>query len=54
MVPFGKDLAEIIYRYCIDMGILNDSDAYLFPADDSKAIFHPVMSEIILGSSEKR
>lgn len=34
LVPFGKELAEIIYRYCIGMGILNDSDAYLFPADD--------------------
>lgn len=34
LVPFGKVLAEIIYRYCIGMGILNDSEAYLFPADD--------------------
>lgn len=34
LVPFGKELAEIIYRYCIGMGILNDSEAYLFPEDD--------------------
>ncbi|MCR5468123.1 MAG: tyrosine-type recombinase/integrase [Lachnospiraceae bacterium] len=34
LIPFEEDLAEIIYRYCIGMGILNDSDAYLFPADD--------------------
>ena len=34
LVPFGKDLAEIIYRYCIGMGILNDSEAYLFPGED--------------------
>ena len=41
LVPFGKDLAEIIYRYCIGMGILNDSDAYLFPADDAKSHISP-------------
>jgi integrase len=41
MVPFGKDLAEVIYRYCIGMGILNDSDAYLFPADDTKSHISP-------------
>ena len=35
LVPFGKDLAEIIYRYCIGMGILNDSEAYLFPGEDT-------------------
>lgn len=34
LVPFCVDLADIIYRYCIGMGILNDSDAYLFPASD--------------------
>lgn len=41
LVPFGKDLAEIIYRYCIGMGILNDSDAYLFPADDRNSHISP-------------
>lgn len=34
LVPFGKDLAEILYRYCMGMGILNDSEAFLFPAED--------------------
>ncbi|MEE1028893.1 MAG: tyrosine-type recombinase/integrase [Agathobacter sp.] len=34
LVPFGEDLAEILYRYCTGMGILNDSEAYLFPAED--------------------
>ena len=34
-------MAEIIYRYCIGMGILNDSDAYLFPADDAKSHISP-------------
>ncbi len=34
VVPYGEDLSEIIYRYCIGMGILNDSSAYLFPAGD--------------------
>ena len=29
-----EDLAEILYRYCTGMGILNDSEAYLFPAED--------------------
>ena len=37
LVPFGKDLADIIYRYCVGMGILNDSEAYLFPADDTRS-----------------
>ena len=35
LVPFGKDLAEILYRYCTGMGILNDSEASLFPAEDT-------------------
>ena len=33
-VPFGTDLLEIIYLYCLAMGILNNSEAYLFPAND--------------------
>lgn len=33
-VPFGTDLSEIIYLYCMAMGILNNSEAYLFPEDD--------------------
>lgn len=41
MVPFGRDLTEIIYRYCFGMEILNDSDAYLFPADDTKSHISP-------------
>lgn len=32
--PYGEELSEIIYRYCAGMGILNDSEAYLFPAKD--------------------
>ena len=35
LIPFGKDMAEILYRYCIGMGILNVFDAYLFPAEDT-------------------
>ncbi len=35
LVPFGKELAELLYRYCISMGILYDADAYLFPAEDT-------------------
>ena len=34
LVPFGKDLEEILYRYCVGMGIVNNSEAYLFPAED--------------------
>lgn len=34
MVPFGNGLSEIIYLYCIAMGILNNSEAYLFPEND--------------------
>ncbi len=34
VVPYGEELSEIIYLYCIGMGILNDSGAYLFPAQD--------------------
>lgn len=34
LVPFGTELAEILYLYCIAMGILNNSEAYLFPQDD--------------------
>ena len=34
VVPYGEELSEIIYLYCVSMGILNDSEAYLFPAQD--------------------
>ena len=34
VVPYEEELSEIIYRYCVAMGILNDSEAYLFPAED--------------------
>ena len=37
LVPFRKDLAEILYRYCVGMGILNASEAYLFPAEDMRS-----------------
>ena len=33
-VPYGEELSEIIYRYCAGMGILNDSESYMFPAED--------------------
>lgn len=33
-VPFGIELSEILYSYCIAMGILNNSEAYLFPEND--------------------
>ena len=35
LVPFGTELSEILYLYCIAMGILNNSKAYLFPVDDT-------------------
>ena len=34
VVPYGEELSKIIYLYCVSMGILNDSGAYLFPAQD--------------------
>ena len=34
VVPYGEELSKIIYLYCTGMGILNDSGAYLFPAQD--------------------
>ena len=34
LVPYEDSLAEIIYRYCVSMGIRNDPEAYLFPAED--------------------
>lgn len=34
VIPYGEELSEIIYRYCAGMGILNDPEAYLFPAED--------------------
>lgn len=41
LVPFGKDLSEILYRYCVGMGILNDSEAYLFPAENTRSHISP-------------
>ena len=34
LVPFDEKLSEIIYMYCVAMGILNDSEAYLSPESD--------------------
>ena len=34
LVPFGTALSEILYLYCVAMGILNESTAYLFPESD--------------------
>lgn len=34
LVPFDEKLSEIIYLYCGAMGILNDSEAYLFSSTD--------------------
>lgn len=34
LVPFDVELSEILYLYCIAMGILNNSEAYLFPEED--------------------
>ena len=34
LVPFGTELSEIIYLYCVSMGILHNSEAYLFPEND--------------------
>jgi len=34
LVPYEEKLADIIYRYCTAMGILTDSEAYLFPTID--------------------
>ena len=34
LVPFGTELSEILYLYCVAMGILNNSEAYLFPEND--------------------
>lgn len=34
LVPFGVELSEILYSYCIAMGILNNSEAYLFPENN--------------------
>lgn len=34
LVPFGVELSEILYLYCVAMRILNDSEAYLFPEGD--------------------
>jgi len=34
LVPFGNELSDILFKYCVAMGILNESEAYLFPGDD--------------------
>jgi integrase/recombinase XerD len=34
MVPYEDSLAEIIHLYCVAMGTLNDSEAFLFPTLD--------------------
>lgn len=34
LIPFGTELSEILYLYCVAMGILNNSMAYLFPESD--------------------
>lgn len=31
LVPFGDELSDILFRYCAAIGILSDSEAYLFP-----------------------
>lgn len=35
LVLYEEKLADIIYRYCATMGILTDSEAYLFPTIDN-------------------
>lgn len=34
IIPYDDSMSEIIFRYCVNMGILNDSEAYLFPKED--------------------
>lgn len=34
LVPFGDELSNILFRYCTAMGVINDSEAYLFPEDN--------------------
>ena len=34
LVPFGDELSGILFRYCTAMGVINDSEAYLFPEDN--------------------
>lgn len=34
LVPFDEKLSEIMHLYCSAMGILNNSEAYLFPSTD--------------------
>lgn len=34
LVPFDVELSEILYLYCIAMGIINNSEAYLFPEEN--------------------
>ena len=34
LVPFGDELSDMLFRYCTAMGVINDSEAYLFPEDN--------------------
>ena len=34
LVPFGDELSNILFRYCTAIGVINDSEAYLFPEDN--------------------
>ena len=34
LVPFDDELSEILFRYCTAMGVISDSEAYLFPEDN--------------------
>ncbi len=44
LVPFDEKLAEIIYLYCTAMGILNDSEAYLFPSNNK---YNPISANSV-------
>lgn len=44
LVPFDAKLAKIIYLYCVAMGILNDSEAYLFPSNDK---YNPISANSV-------
>lgn len=41
MVPYDEQLANIIYHYCAAMGLLGDSEAYLFPTIDKEIPLSP-------------
>lgn len=44
LVPFDGKLSETIYLYCVAMGILNDSEAYLFPSTDK---YNPITANSV-------